>query len=101
MTSVVMLEPPGPPDPLPPVDEAATARAPAATEALVRQGKVSGSVGAMVIPSQRGALVAVGSGAGERYVNGQALTEQWAARLRTELPDAASDVARLQTMRAQ
>ncbi|MGW0469551.1 hypothetical protein ACWDX6_30535 [Streptomyces sp. NPDC003027] len=73
MTSVVMLEPPGPADPLPPVDEVAMARARAATEALVRLGKFAGAVGAMVIPSQRGVLVALGGVDGELYVNGQAL----------------------------
>lgn len=98
---VTVLEPPGPPQALPPVDEAALARARAATEALVRQGKVGRAVGAMVIPSQRGVLVAVGGVDGELYVNGQALTEQWAARLRGELPDIASDVGRLQAMRAE
>lgn len=98
---VTMLEPPGPAEALPPVDEAALARARAATEALVRQGKVAEAVGAMVIPSQRGVLVAVGGVDGELYVNGQALTEQWAGRLRAQLPDLASDVARLQARRAQ
>ncbi len=58
MTSVVMPEPPGPLGPLPPVDEAAMARARAVTEALVRQGKVSGAVGAMV------AVSSVSGGAG-------------------------------------
>ncbi|MGW0469552.1 hypothetical protein ACWDX6_30540 [Streptomyces sp. NPDC003027] len=29
------------------------------------------------------------------------MTEQWAARLRSELPDVASDVARLQAMRVE
>lgn len=98
---VTALEPPRVPDPLPPVDEAALAKARAATEALVRQGKVAGAVGAMVIPSQRGVLVAVGGVDGELYANGQALTEQWAARLRAELPDLTSDVARLQERRAE
>ncbi|MFI5753203.1 hypothetical protein ACIBBE_47105 [Streptomyces sp. NPDC051644] len=55
----------------------------------------------MVIPSQRGVLVAVGGRDGELYVNGQALTEQWAARLRADLPDIASDVTRLQVRRAE
>ncbi|MDJ0383742.1 hypothetical protein [Streptomyces sp. G-G2] len=98
---VTMLEPPRGPDPMPPVDEAAMARARTGIEALVRQGKVSEAVGAMVIPSQRGVLVAVGGVDGELYVNGKALTEQWATRLREDLPDIASDVARLQAIRAQ
>lgn len=98
---VTMLEPPRGPDPMPPVDEAAMARARAATEALVRQGKVSEAVGAMVIPSQHGVLVAVGGVDGELYANGKALTGQWATRLREDLPDIASDVARLQAIRAQ
>jgi hypothetical protein len=55
----------------------------------------------MVIPSQRGVLVAVGGVDGELYVNGKALTEQWATRLRTDLPDIASDVVKLQARRAE
>lgn len=78
---VTLLEPPGPPEEMPPVDEAALAKARATTEALVRQGKVSGAVGAMVIPSQRGVMFAVGGVDRELYVNGQVLTEQLAARL--------------------
>ncbi|MGH3802692.1 MAG: hypothetical protein ACRDTD_21720 [Pseudonocardiaceae bacterium] len=98
---VSMLQPPSGPDPLPPVDEAAMASARTAIEALVRQGKVSETVGAMVIPSQRGVLGAVGGVDGELYANGKALTEQWAMRLREDLPDLASNVARLQAIRAQ
>lgn len=98
---VTLLEPPRPPDPLPPVDEMALARTREATEALVREGKVAEAVGAMVVPSQRGVLVAVGGVDGELYANGQALTQQWADRLREELPDLASDVTRLQAMRAE
>ncbi|MFD8803870.1 hypothetical protein [Streptomyces atroolivaceus] len=46
-------------EPLPPVDETALAQAKAATMALVRQGKVTNEVQAMVIPSQREVLVTV------------------------------------------
>jgi hypothetical protein len=55
----------------------------------------------MVIPSQHGMLVVVGGQDGELYVNGQALTEQWAERLRADLPGTASDVTRLQARRAE
>ncbi|MFD8887542.1 hypothetical protein ACFV0H_34400 [Streptomyces erythrochromogenes] len=98
---VSILPPPPAREPLPPVDERALAQAKAATMALVRQGKVTNEVQAMVIPSQRGVLVAVGGVDGELYVNGRALTDQWAARLRDDLPDLASDVVRLQARRAE
>jgi hypothetical protein len=98
---VMPLAPPRPPDPLPPVDEAALAKARAATDALARQGKVAAAVGAMVIPSRHGVLMAVGGLDGELYVNGRALTEQWAGQLRADLPDLVSDVAMLQARRAQ
>ncbi|MEV6672698.1 hypothetical protein [Streptomyces sp. NPDC051162] len=86
---------------MPPLDEKALADAQAATAVLVRQGKVSEPVGAMVIPAQRGVLFAVGGRDGELYVNGRALTRQWANDLRAEVPDLASDVDRLQAMRAE
>ncbi|MEU5090388.1 hypothetical protein [Streptomyces sp. NPDC021356] len=99
---VMPLLPPSAPDPMPPLDEKALADAQAATAVLVRQGKVSEPAGAMVIPAQRdGVLFAVGGRDGELYVNGRALTQQWADALRSEPPDLASDVTRLQAMRAE
>lgn len=89
------------PQPMLPVDEKALAGAKAATAVLVRQGKVSEPVGAMVIPAPRGVLFAVGGRDGELYVNGRALTQQWADDLRAEVPYLASDVDRLQAMRAE
>ncbi|MEU1089796.1 hypothetical protein ABZ401_23745 [Streptomyces sp. NPDC005892] len=65
---MVMLAPPGPPDPPTSIDEAAMARTPAATETRVRRGKVSGVVGATVIPFAARALVSVAS-TGSWYVN--------------------------------
>ncbi|MFJ3926299.1 hypothetical protein [Streptomyces sp. NPDC090022] len=62
---------------------------------------VANEVRATVIPSQRGVLVAVGGVDGELYVNGRALTDQWASQLRDDLPDLASDVVGLQARRAQ
>ena len=77
------------------------ADAQAATAVLVRQGKVAEPVGAMVIPAQRGGVLgAVGGRDGELYVNGRALTREWADRLRTLVPELSSDVDRLQAMRA-
>ncbi|MFG3590726.1 hypothetical protein [Streptomyces sp. NPDC047990] len=99
---VMPLQPSGGPDPMPPLDEEALAEAKAATAVLVRQGKVSEPVGAMVIPAQRGGvLFAVGGRDGELYVNGHALTQQWADRLRTTVPDLSPDLDRLQAMRAE
>ncbi|MFJ2203292.1 hypothetical protein [Streptomyces violaceusniger] len=99
---VMPLLPPGGPDPMPPVDQAALADAQAATAVLVRQGKVAEPVGAMVIPAQRGGvLFAVGGRDGELYVNGRALTQDWADHLRTMVPELASDIIRLQAMRAE
>ncbi|WAP58174.1 hypothetical protein [Streptomyces sp. S465] len=99
---VMTLVLPSGPDPMPPLDEKALADAQAATAVLVRQGKVSEPAGAMVIPAQRsGVLFAVGGRDGELYVNGRALTQQWAGALRSELPDLASDITRLQAMRAE
>lgn len=96
------LPPQGGPDPMPPLDEDALAQARAATAVLVRQGKVAEPVGAMVIPAQRGGvLFAVGGRDGELYVNGQALTRQWADELRARVPDLSSDLDRLQAMRAE
>lgn len=63
------------PGPVPSLDTNALGQAQQATQALVRAGKVAEGVGAMVIPSQRGVLVAVGGCDGELYVNGHALTE--------------------------
>ncbi|MEV1069975.1 hypothetical protein [Streptomyces sp. NPDC050263] len=69
---------------------------------LVRQGKVAEAVGAMVIPAQRGGLLfAVGGRDGELYVNGRALTQQWADALRAKVPGLAADIDRLQAMRAE
>ncbi|MFH8477089.1 hypothetical protein [Streptomyces sp. NPDC018000] len=100
--SVIPLPPPAAPDPMPPLDKKALAAAQAATAALVRQGKVSEPVGAMVIPAQRGGvLFAVGGRDGELYVNGHALTQQWADELRAKVPDLSSDVDRLQAIRAE
>ncbi|MDG9720459.1 hypothetical protein [Streptomyces sp. DH24] len=45
--------------------------------------------------------MAVGGVDGELYAFGQALAEGWAARLREELPELASDVTRLQERRAE
>lgn len=99
---VMPLAPPRGPDPLPPLDEQALAEAQAATAVLVRQGRVAEPVGAMVIPSPRGGvLFAVGGRDGELYVNGQALTRQWADELRAKLPELSTDVERLQAMRAE
>ncbi|MGW8557980.1 hypothetical protein [Streptomyces tubercidicus] len=98
---VMPLLPTGAPDPMPPLDEKALADAQAATAVLVRQGKVSEPVGSMVIPAQRGVLFAVGGRDGELYVNGRALTRRWAEDLRAQVPDLASDVDRLQAMRAE
>ncbi|WP_267717277.1 hypothetical protein [Streptomyces sp. CoH17] len=99
---VTHLLPPADPDPMPTVDEEALAEAQTATAVLVRQGKVAEPVGAMVIPAQRGGvLFAVGGLDGELYVNGQALTQQWADTLRSEVPELASDIDRLQAMRAE
>ncbi|WP_234315338.1 hypothetical protein [Streptomyces globisporus] len=68
----------------------------------MRQGKVAEPVGAMVIPAQRGGvLFAVGGLNGELYVNGQALTGQWAEELRKHVPELSSDLDRLQAMRAE
>ncbi|MEV0581184.1 hypothetical protein [Streptomyces sp. NPDC050392] len=93
---------PGGPDPMPPLDEEALADAQAATAVLVRQGKVAEPVGAMVIPAQRGGvLFAVGGRDGELYVNGRALTRQWADELRTKVPDLSFDLDRLHAMRAE
>ncbi|MFI5867313.1 hypothetical protein [Streptomyces sp. NPDC051546] len=90
------------PDPMPPLDKKALADAEAATAVLVLQGKVTEPVGAMVIPAQRGGLLfAVGGRDGELYVNGKALTRQWADQLRTQLPELSLDVDRLQAMRAE
>ncbi|MFF8919438.1 hypothetical protein ACF08M_40690 [Streptomyces sp. NPDC015032] len=87
---------------MPPLDQAALADAQAATAVLVRQGKVAEPVGAMVIPAQRGGvLFAVGGRDGELYVNGRALTQGWADHLRTMVPELASDIIRLQAMRAE
>lgn len=84
------------------MDEKALADAQAATAVLVRQGKVAEPVGAMVIPAQRGGVLgAVGGRDGELYVNGRALTREWADRLRTLVPELSSDVDRLQAMRAR
>ncbi|WP_327180818.1 hypothetical protein [Streptomyces sp. NBC_01334] len=83
------------------MDEKALADAQAATSVLVRQGKVSEPVGAMVIPAQHGVLFAVGGRDGELYVNGRTLTRQWADDLRAEVPDLASDVTRLQATCAE
>jgi hypothetical protein len=56
----------------------------------------------MVIPAQRGGvLFGVGGCDGELYVNGHALTQQWADELRAKVPDLSSDVDRLQVMRAE
>ena len=86
---------------MPPVDQAALADAQAATAVLVRQGKVAEPVGAMVIPAQRGGvLFAVGGRDGELYVNGRALTQDWADHLRIMVRELASDIIRLQTVRA-
>jgi hypothetical protein len=99
---VMPLLPPSGPDPMPTVDEEALTEAQAATAVLVRQGKVAEPVGAMVIPAQRGGvLFAVGGRDGELYVNGRALTQQWADALRAEVPELASDIDRLQAMRAE
>lgn len=99
---LTLLEPDRGPDPMPPLDEEALAAAQEATAVLVRQGKVAKPVGAMVIPARRGGLLfAVGGLDGELYVNGRALTQQWADDLRAEVPDLASDVDRLQAMRAE
>ncbi|MGW0920720.1 hypothetical protein ACWD3J_17100 [Streptomyces sp. NPDC002755] len=99
---VTPLLPPTGPDPMPTVDEEALAEAQAATAVLVRQGKVAEPVGAMVIPAQRGGvLFAVGGLDGELYVNGRALTRQWADALRSEALELASDIDRLQAMRAE
>ncbi|MFD0077317.1 hypothetical protein ACFVIY_33290 [Streptomyces sp. NPDC127166] len=89
------------PEPMPALDEKALADAQAATAVLVRQGKASEPVGAMVIPARRGVLFAVGGRDGEPYVNGRALTRQRADDLRAEVPDLAPDVDRLQAMRAE
>ncbi len=84
---VMPLLPPTGPDPIPTVDEEALAEAQAATAVLVHQGKVAEPTGAMVIPAQRGGvLFAVGGRNGELYVNGRALTRQWADALRSEVP---------------
>lgn len=98
---VMPLSPPRAPGPMPPLDDKALAEAQAATAVLVSQGKVSEPVGAMIIPAQRGVLFAVGGRDGELYVNGRALTQQWADDLRAEVPDLASDVDRFQAMRAE
>ncbi|MER5996826.1 hypothetical protein [Streptomyces viridosporus] len=74
----------------------------AATAVLVRQGKVAEPVGAMVVPAQRGGvLFAVGGRDGELYVNGHALTQHRADALRARRPEPASDIDRLQAMRAE
>lgn len=99
---VTMLEPPKAPEPVPQVDEQALAEAQDATTKLVREGKVSQPAGVMVIPSpRRGVLLAVGGRDGELYVNGRALTGEWAQELSGELPELASDVTRLQALRAE
>ncbi|MER5201177.1 hypothetical protein ACWD3J_47430 [Streptomyces sp. NPDC002755] len=68
----------------------------------MRQGKVAEPVGTMVIPAQRGGvLFAVGGLDGELYVNGRALARQWADDLRSGVPELASDIDRLQAMRAE
>ncbi|MFF9077416.1 hypothetical protein ACF1FX_30005 [Streptomyces sp. NPDC014646] len=48
-----------------------------------------------------GVLFAVGGRDGKMYVNGRALTQQWADSLRTEVPVLASNVTRLQAMRTK
>ncbi|MGW6308289.1 hypothetical protein [Streptomyces niveus] len=99
---VLPLPDPAGPGPMPLLDEKALADAQAATAVLVRQGKVSEPVGAMVIPAQRGGvLFAVGGRDGELYVNGRALTRSWADELSTKVPELSSDVDRLQAMRAE
>lgn len=99
---VTPLAPPTGPDAMPPVDEQALAEAQDATAVLVSQGKVAQPVGAMVIPAQRGGLLfAVGGLDGELYVNGQALTRQWADALRVRVPELSSDLDRLQAIRAE
>ncbi|MER6706793.1 hypothetical protein [Streptomyces fumanus] len=99
---VLPLLPPSGPKAMPTVDEEALTKAQAATAVLVRQGKVAEPVGAMVIPAQRGGvLFAVGARDGELYVNGRPLTRQWADALRAEVPELASDIDRLQAMRAE
>ncbi|MFK0181740.1 hypothetical protein ACIQVR_37945 [Streptomyces xanthochromogenes] len=99
---LMSLLPPRAPDPMPPLDASALVDAQTATAELVRQGKVSEPVGAMVIPApQGGVLLAVGGRDGELYVNGHALTQQWADALRAKVPHLASDIDRLQVMRAE
>ncbi|CAM5274834.1 hypothetical protein BOQ63_000775 (plasmid) [Streptomyces viridifaciens] len=99
---MMLLDLPAAPDPMPPLDKKALAAAEKATKVLVREGKVSEGVGAMVIPAQRGGvLLAVGGRDGELYVNGRPLTRQWAEQLREQVPELASDVDRLQAMRAE
>ncbi|MEV0982372.1 hypothetical protein [Streptomyces sp. NPDC049915] len=56
----------------------------------------------MVIPAPRGGvLFAVGGLDGEMYVNGRALTRQWADALRADVPGFASDIDRLQAVRVE
>ncbi len=73
----------------------------AAVRELIRAGKVSDGCVLMVIPSQCDVLVAVGGRNGELYANVRALTNGWAADLRTQLPELASDIDRLHAMRAK
>ncbi|WP_254407399.1 hypothetical protein [Streptomyces sp. GMY02] len=59
-------------------------------------------MGAMVFPAQHGnVLFAVGVRDGGLYVNGQALTRQWADELRATVAELSFDLDRLQAMRAE
>ncbi|MBB5491509.1 hypothetical protein [Nocardiopsis metallicus] len=87
--------------PVPAMDERALRRVQAATEELVAQGLVKEGAGMIVTPSEHGVLMAVGGRNGELYANGRALSATWADRLRAQLPDLASDVDRLQAIRAE
>ncbi|MFJ9597983.1 hypothetical protein ACIRS3_35210 [Streptomyces virginiae] len=80
---VAILPPPLEREPLPPLDE----RAQAATLALVRQGKVTDEVQAMVIPSQRGVLVAVGGVDGSCSRAGPAVRSSGRAAAARTAPD--------------
>lgn len=54
-----------------------------------------------ILAHRGGVLFAVGGRDGELYVNGRALTQDWADDLRTMAPELASDIIRLQAVRAE